>query len=114
MPYPSDVTDAEWVKLKALFPEHSAKGRPWLWDPREYLNAILYVLRNRCPWRSLPPEYPPWQSVYSRFRLWKRKGTLRKILEAPIARPPRTPPPHARAKPRHGVPPRPPVSRQKC
>ena len=82
MPYPSDVTDAEWVKLEPLLPGHPAKGRPWLWDLREYLNAIFYVLGNQCPWRALPLEYPPWQSVYSRFRLWQRKGTWARLMEA--------------------------------
>ena len=85
MPYPSDLTDAEFARLEPLLPPHPAKGRPWVWSLRDYVNAIFYVLRSGCAWRMLPHEYPPWQSVYSRFRLWKRKGVWKKVLEALVA-----------------------------
>ncbi|WP_414470672.1 transposase [Microvirga sp. M2] len=32
------------------------------------LNAILYILRGVEPWRLLPHEDPPWQSVYDQLR----------------------------------------------
>jgi len=44
MPYPSDLTDAEFARLEPLLPTHPAKGRPWLWSLRQYVNAIFYVL----------------------------------------------------------------------
>lgn len=85
MPYPSDLTAAEFAKLEPLLPPHPPKGRPWIWSLRDYANAIFYVLRSGCAWRMLPHEYPPWQSVYSRFRLWKRKGVWKKVLEILVA-----------------------------
>jgi transposase len=32
--------------------------------PREVLNAIFfYVLKSGCPWRLLPKDFPPWETV---------------------------------------------------
>jgi transposase len=45
-------------------------------DPRGYL---LYVLRSGCPWRLLPREFPPWESVYSWFRKWRTDGTFERL-----------------------------------
>lgn len=71
--YPSDVSDKEWTILEPLLPTHPAKGRPWAWSHREMVNALFYVLRTGCAWRQLPHDMPPWQSVYSRFRKWRKR-----------------------------------------
>jgi transposase len=73
--YPSDVSDAEWTILKPLIPAPKLGGRPPRHDRREIVNAIRYVLRGGIAWRSLPHEYPPWQTVYHYFRLWRIDGT---------------------------------------
>lgn len=86
MGYPSDLSDAEFARLEPLLPTHPAKGRPWEWSLRDYVNAICYVLRSGCAWRMLPHDYPPWQSVYSRFRQWKRRGVWEKVLEALVGK----------------------------
>ena len=38
------------------------------------MTAMIYVLRTGCPWRAVPPLFGPWQTVYSRWRLWCDKG----------------------------------------
>lgn len=38
------------------------------------MTAMIYVLRSGCPWRALPEIFGPWQTVYSRWRLWCEKG----------------------------------------
>jgi len=38
------------------------------------MTGIIYMLRCGCPWRALPEVFGPWQTVYSRWRLWCRKG----------------------------------------
>jgi transposase len=30
---------------------------------REILNAIFYILKSGCPWRLLPQDFPPWETV---------------------------------------------------
>lgn len=78
-PYPSDVTDAEWMILKPLIPAPKPGGRPTLHDRREIVNATRYVVRGGIAWRSLPYEYPRWQTVYHYFRRWRIEGTWEQV-----------------------------------
>lgn len=51
------------------------------------LAAVYYVIREGIRWRALNHTcfgFPPWQSVYSRWRLWIRSGWLNRILQALI------------------------------
>jgi hypothetical protein len=41
-PYPSDLSDAEWEKIKPLLPQANKLGSPRIVDLREVLNAIFY------------------------------------------------------------------------
>jgi putative transposase len=82
--YQSDLSDAEWSYIEAHLP-HAAPnptGRPRIHDPREILDAVLYVLRSGCAWRLLPHDFPPWKSVYHYFRLWRIDGTWEKLNAA--------------------------------
>jgi putative transposase len=73
-PYPSDLTDAQWQLLAALFAE-AETGRPREVDIREVVNAIFYVNRTGVQWRYLPHDFPRWDVVYWYFRKWGRDGT---------------------------------------
>ena len=73
--YPSDLTNSEWEILELLLPPPKPRGRPRTVNLREVMNAICYVLRGGIPWRFLPKEFPPWQTVYHYFRLWRMDGT---------------------------------------
>jgi putative transposase len=46
---------------------------------REVINAIWYVLRSGCQWRMLPHEFPPWSTVWSYFRMWRKTGVWEKL-----------------------------------
>jgi putative transposase len=77
--YPSDLTDREWEYIKSLIPAAKTGGRNRQTDMRLTINAIFYVTRTGCPWRYLPREYPPWQTVYGYFRTWRIKGVWERI-----------------------------------
>ena len=79
-PYPSDQSDAEWALLAPLLPPLKPTGRPRKWPDRLIADAVFYVLRSGCAWRMLPREFPPWPTVFSRFRRWRLDGTLRSIV----------------------------------
>ena len=46
------------------------------------INALLYIVENRCKWRALPKQYGPWHTVYMRFNQWVQKGVIDKVFNA--------------------------------
>ncbi len=79
--YPSDLTDAHWEIIKAIVPAPKSGGRPAKYSRREVLNALLYVERTGCQWRSLPHDLPPWKLVYWYFMDWRATGLLDHIYD---------------------------------
>ncbi len=50
---------------------------------REILDAVFfYVLKSGCPWRLLPRDFPPWETVYWRFGRWRTDGTFERLNAA--------------------------------
>lgn len=80
--YPTDLTDQEWEVLEPLVPRAKPGGRPRAHQTRELLDAIFYVLRSGCAWRLLPHDFPPWQTAYHYFRLWRSDGTWERMHDA--------------------------------
>ena len=72
---PSDLTDSEWAILEPLLPLRSQRGRPPVWDYRQIVDALLYLLHGGLPWRMLPRKlFPPMTTVQHYFYLWCDMG----------------------------------------
>jgi transposase len=57
LPYPSDLTAAQWALIEPLLPAPKSKGRKRRVDLRKITNAIFYVLKGGISWRMLPREF---------------------------------------------------------
>src|SRR4051812_35336648 len=82
--YPSDLTDAEWERIKPLLPKPAWRGRKPKVDLREILNAIRYLARAGCSWRMLPIHFGPWQTVYWWFRRFVRRLLFRTLHDVAL------------------------------
>jgi len=85
-----DLTDQQWQVVEPLFLFEAAVsgqrnkcagkiGRP-SYDPRSILDAVLWKIRTASPWYNLPAVYPSHQTVYRRYRHWRRIHLLDKIF----------------------------------
>jgi putative transposase len=93
--YSTDLSDTEWGCIEPYLPPPSKRGRPKSHATRAVLDAIFYVLKSGCPWRLLPRDFPPWETVYWWFGRWRADGTfeclnaaLRERLRARLGRNP--------------------------
>lgn len=76
----ADLTDAQWALLQPLLPVGKKPGRPPKWSKRQLIDGVRWRVRVGAPWRDIPPEYGPWQTVYGLFRRWQRAGVWTVIL----------------------------------
>src|SRR5215217_6840476 len=80
--YSTHLSDDEWACLQLHVPAPNKRGRPRTHCTREILNAIFYVLKSGCPWRLLPKDFPPWETVYWWFGRWRTDGTFERLNAA--------------------------------
>ena len=87
-PYPSDLSDEQWALIEPLVATASQVGpgskggRPPVHDRRRIVEAILYVNRVGCPWRYLPHDFPPHQTVFEYFSTWTADTTVDRVHDA--------------------------------
>jgi putative transposase len=80
-PYPTDLSDAEWTRLRSYLPSLKAETRLRTHSLRDVLDAIFYIVRSGCAWRLLPHDFPPWSSVYYHFMRFRLSGLWSLILK---------------------------------
>lgn len=74
------LTDKQWEKLESLL-LGTGEGRGMRkQDNRLFLEAVLWCASARR-WRSLPPEFGKWNTVYMRFRRWNMGGIWHRLKE---------------------------------
>lgn len=80
---PGDVDERQWHRIcdGLAWPTDRAAGRAGV-QPRQVLNAILWVLRFEGHWRDLPLCYPPYQTCHRHFMKWRRSNILGRLLHA--------------------------------
>ena len=77
------ISDKVWKLFEEALQlaKHSAAGAPAAMTDREFMEAVLYLVRSGCPWRDLPPEMGYWHAVYMRFRRWEQRGVWKKLWQ---------------------------------
>lgn len=77
-----ELSDAQWNKLKDLLPGKSSDPGRTAVDNRQFVNAVLFVLKTGIPWEDLPERYGKPNSVWKRFDRWCAKGIWGEIFHA--------------------------------
>ncbi len=93
-PRNTDLNNAQWeavrpVLLASLAPHFLSslgEGAPGekkrenaVWTLRDYADALAYISRHHCRWKSIPDEFPPTASVY-RFNRMLRERRLFRVI----------------------------------
>jgi putative transposase len=80
---PSDLTDLQGENMEHLFPQGDGRtGRPRTYPLRKIVNAVFYLDRSGCAWRSLPHDFPPWKTVAYYFYTWRDAGVWEQVHAA--------------------------------
>src|SRR5258708_35521651 len=74
--YASDLSDAEWRLIEPHMLAAKPLGRPREIELRAVLDAILYIARTGCQWRTLPKEFSAFTSGAGDFSRWGDDGLV--------------------------------------
>lgn len=72
------LTHAAYEKIRGYLPKEKSTGRPGM-DIRLFLDALIFIVREGCSWRSIPEKYGKWNSIYKKFRSWEDQDIFRKL-----------------------------------
>lgn len=79
------LTDEQWARIESLLPPLKGPMSKPFTPHRPVVKGCIYRLRAGCPWRLLPRQYGPWQSVHRRHQRWSQDGTWDRVLAALLA-----------------------------
>ena len=82
--YPSDVSDEEWALCLPYLTLMKAEAPQREYSLREIFNGLRWFIRAGCPWRMMPNDLPPWQTVYWWFRRFVRMLLFRTIHDVAL------------------------------
>lgn len=69
--YPSDLSAERFEVIRPLLESARKKTAPREVNLHHVFNAVLYLLKEGCRWRSLPRDYPDWRLCYYDYRVWR-------------------------------------------
>ncbi len=75
-----DISDRMWKLLQPHLPGRQGSTGRTARDNRQFINAVIWILRTGAPWRDLPPEYGDWKNTNRRFCRWRDKGVWEKLF----------------------------------
>ena len=79
---------ASWIHANCESEQRAPHGHPEYrknapqrsYSLREVFNALRWLARAGAPWRLLPHDFPPWQTVYQQFRRWNEAGCFEAMV----------------------------------
>jgi hypothetical protein len=82
LPATAELTEACWLDLAALLPRRKPRLGDLTRDYRRTVEGILWIARTGAPWRTLPPDFGPWHTVFGRYRQWCHLGLWPRLMRA--------------------------------
>lgn len=75
------LDNAQWQKIKSFLQtqEHVYIGKDE--ECRQFLEALIWIVRSGAQWRLLPERYGSWNSIYKRFARWEKQGIFKAMIE---------------------------------
>ena len=73
------LDDRMWRRWEPILTEIGVRETKRL---RMAVEGILWKFRTGAPWRDLPSEFGPWQTVFNRFNNWSHTRWWQKIYQA--------------------------------
>ena len=80
LPRTADLTEACWLDLAPLLPQRKPRAGCLARNYRQTLEGSRWVAQTGAPWRTLPPDFGPWQTIFGRYRQWCNSGLWPRLM----------------------------------
>lgn len=80
MSYTQRLTSYQWASIYDYLSNLSGIYVRSESNCRRFVEGVFWIVKSGAPWRMLPREYGPWNTVYRRFSEWADKGVWYKML----------------------------------
>ena len=74
------ISDEFWAAVESVMPSDVGKRGNRFGDHRLILEGIAWRFRTGSPWRDMPADFGPWQTVWKRHHRWSLDGTYDKMF----------------------------------
>lgn len=78
-----ELKDGEWELIEPFLP--IGRFGPYPERLRRQFEGVVWRFRTGSPWRDMPGDYGPWQTVYHRFLQWRDAGVFPRLMDGMIA-----------------------------
>lgn len=75
------LNEKQWNLISPMLPPENGRNARPSKSNKLMIEGIIWKLRTGCPWRDLPKDFGPWQSVYTRFSRWSKQGIFQNLFE---------------------------------
>ena len=82
-----ELTDEQWALIEDLVPGKEGDRGVTGADNRQFVDAVLWIVRSGAPWRFLPAEFGNWNSIFQRFNRWSKAGVWHRLFKALVRDP---------------------------
>lgn len=76
------ISEEFWAVVEPLMPSDKGKRGGRFGDHRLILEGIAWRFRTGSPWRDVPADFGPWQTVWKRHHRWSLDGTYDEMFAA--------------------------------
>lgn len=76
------LRDDQWERIELLLPGKATDRGVTAENNRQFVEAVLWIMRTGSPWRDLPEELGHWHRTYVRFSRWREKGVWERVATA--------------------------------
>ena len=73
------ISDEFWAAVESVMPSDVGKRGNRFGDHRLILEGIAWRFRTGSPWRDMPADFGPWQTVWKRHKRFSVDGTRDRI-----------------------------------
>lgn len=76
------LRDDQWERIEQLLPGKASDPGCTAKNNRQFVEAVLWIMRTGSPWRDLPTGHGDWHRTYVRFARWRESGVWKRVADA--------------------------------